>query len=357
MIWLTWRQFRAQAVTAIAALAAFAVLLAVTGPHLTSSYAASGISGCRGGGCVGLANSFLSQLDADRTYSVLYLLSIVIILVAPAVIGIFWGAPLVAREFEAGTHHLAWSQSITRTRWLAVKLTLTGLAAMAVTEALSLVQAWWAAPIGLAVGRGGSAGPGSLISMGQFSPLVFASHGVTPLAYAAFAFALGVTAGVHVRHAVLAMAVTLAVFAVFQVALPLWIRPHLFPPDQAITTLSSVSDIRFQESTRPSGSGRSQGTFTFSAGGLSSQPGAWVLSSGAVDAAANPVSTVPAACMQAATGDSGLDCLASHGIRVAVTYQPASRYWTFEWTEAAIYLVLALALAGYCFWLLSRRLT
>jgi hypothetical protein len=30
---------------------------------------------------------------------------------------------------------------------------------------------------------------------------------------------------------------------------------------------------------------------------------------------------------------------------------------TFEWTETAIYLALALALAGYCFGLLSRRLT
>jgi hypothetical protein len=221
---------------------------------------------------------------------------------------------------------------------------------MAVTEALSLMQAWWAAPIGLAVGRGGSAGGRSLIAMGQFSPLVFATHGITPLAYAAFAFALGVTAGVHVRRAVPAMAITLAVFAAFQVAMPLWIRPHLFPPDRTITTFSSISDIQFQTSTRP---GPRDGTFTFAAGGLSSQPGAWVLSSGAVNAAGNPVSTVPAACTQAVAGDSGLDCLTSHGIRVAVTYQPASRYWTFEWTETAIYLALALALAGYCFWLLS----
>jgi hypothetical protein len=356
MIWLTWRQFRAQAVTAIAALAAFAVLLAVTGPHLADLYAASGIASCQGGGCRGLANNFLIQVDADRMYSVLYLLGIVIILIVPAVIGVFWGAPLVAREYEAGTHHLAWNQSITRTRWLAVKLTVTGLAAMAVTEALSLAQAWWAAPIGQAVGSGGSAGRGSLISMGPFSPLVFATHGIAPLGYAAFAFALGVTAGVNIRRAVPAMAVTVAVFAALQVAMPLWIRPHLFAPDRAIVALGSVSDIGFQESIRPSGGGL-QGTFTFTAGGLSSQPGAWILSSGAVDAAGNPVSTVPAACVQVVAADSGLDCMASQGIRVAVTYQPASRYWTFEWTETAIYLALALALAGYCFWLLGRRHT
>jgi hypothetical protein len=47
-------------------------------------------------------------------------------------------------------------------------------------------------------------------------------------------------------------------------------------------------------------------------------------------------------------------CLASHGIREAITYQPAGRYWRFQATETAIYLVLALALAGYCFRRLSR---
>jgi hypothetical protein len=56
-------------------------------------------------------------------------------------------------------------------------------------------------------------------------------------------------------------------------------------------------------------------------------------------------------------GPSGLDCLASHGIRIGATYQPASRYWAFQWTETAIYLAVALALAGYCFRRLSRRLS
>jgi len=345
MIWLAWRQFRIQAVTAIAALVTFAILLAATAPHLASLYAASGISSCQGSGCFGLATRFLDQLYADGTYWMLYLLGIVVILIAPAVIGIFWGAPLVAREFESGTHHLAWNQSVTRTQWLAVKLVLTGLAAMAVTEALSLMQAFWAAPIAGAVERGGSLP----IATGQFNPLVFATHGVAPLGYAAFAFALGVTAGLLIRRAVPAMAVTLAVFAAFQVAMPLWIRPHLFPPDHTITTFSSVSDISFQTSP--------QGAFAFTARRLTSQPGAWVLSSGAVDAVANPVSTAPAACMQALLGDSGLDCLASNGIWVVVTYQPASRYWTFQWTETAIYLALALGLAGYCFWRLGRRLS
>ena len=40
----------------------------------------------------------------------------------PALIGTFWGAPLVTRELEAGTLRLAWNQSVTRTRWMAAKL-------------------------------------------------------------------------------------------------------------------------------------------------------------------------------------------------------------------------------------------
>jgi ABC-2 family transporter protein len=360
LIWLTWRQFRPQATSAAVILAAFAVLLAVTGPPLAIMYARSTLASCGGSDCVGQADDFLQQLygrslsgassvDGTGTYWLLYMLGIVIILVAPAIVGIFWGAPLIARELEAGTHYLAWNQSITRTRWLVVKLTLTGLAAMAVTEALSLMQAWWAMPISRAVARGAVATP---MAMNQFGGLVFATHGVTPLGYAAFAFAFGVTAGLLVRRAVPAMAITLAVFAVFQVAMPLWVRPQLFPPDHTIAALNSFGSVNVPIEA---------GSFTISVDGFS-QTESWVLSTRAVDEAGKPVTALPAACLQGlqsgkASHSDLLDCLDSHGIRVAVTYEPASRYWAFQWTETAIYLALALALAGFCFWRLSRRLT
>ena len=59
------------------------------------------------------------------------------------------------------------------------------------------------------------------------------------------------------------------------------------------------------------------------------------------------------------TGGPGgfLACLGRHGIREAITYQPAGRYWRFQWTETAIYLILALALTGYCFRRINRRLS
>ena len=341
MIWLTWRQFRVQALTAAAALAAFAILLAATGPHLASLYAASAITSCHGGSCVTAPVAFLNRLQATSPFPVVYLLGIGLVLAAPAILGIFWGAPLIARELETRTFTLTWNQSITRTRWLVVKLALTGLAAMAVTEALSLMYAWWADPIGKATGLGAST---SVFSGGRFSSLIFATHGITPLGYAAFAFALGTAAGALIRRTVPAMALTLAIFAAAQIAMPLGVRPHLIPPDRTIATIESV-DLDFGSLTATVVPGR---------------PGAWILSSGTINAAGQPVTNLPAACQAAFSGakySSPGPCLESRGIREAITYEPASRYWPLQWIETGIFLALALALAGFCFWWLGRRRT
>src|SRR5580693_7335373 len=341
-------QFRIQAITAAVTLAAFAVLLAATGPHLASLYAADGLDSCHGSSCLSMATYFSASLTTGP-YGVLFLLSTGIILLAPAVIGLFWGAPLIAREMETGTADLAWNQSVTRTRWLAVKLAIGGLTAMALTEALCLMQTWWAAPISQAVADGAGSG----VAQSRFSQLNFATHGITPLGYAAFAFALGVTAGALIRRTIPAMAVTLAVFAALQIAMPLWIRPHFAPADRTVIPVALGNFAG--GATGPGGN-----TLTLVATSLPGQFGAWILSSGPVNAAGQPLSTTPAACTAPSIENNLPDfdgCLTSQGIREAISYQPASRYWPFQWTETAIYLALALALAGYCFRRLNRRLS
>ncbi len=345
MIWLTWRQFRPQAVTSLAALAAFAILLGATGPHLASLYAGSGITACHGQGCDQPASNFLALLSGS--YTVVFMLGIAGVIFAPVIIGVFWGAPLIAREFETGTFRMVWTQSITRARWMASKLMLPGLAAVAVTEGLSLMYGWWAAPIGHAARV--AAGSNFPLGMGPFSLLAFDAHGVVPLGYAAFGFTLGVTTGVLFRRTLPAMAVTLALFAAVQVAMPLLIRPHLFPP--AHLTQSLAENFSGQQSAAPGG------RFTFTLDYIDSEPGAWIFSSGAVNAAGRPVSIMPAACA-ATAGPNGdpTPCLASHGIGIGVSYQPTSRYWPIQWTETGIYLALALALTGFCYWRIGRRL-
>jgi hypothetical protein len=343
MTWLTWRQFRPQAVTALAALAVFAILLGATGPHVASMYHSSGIAGCRGGACGQLAGNFL--LAVSGAYTVVFMLGIACVILAPALIGVFWGAPLVAREFETGTFRLVWIQSITRSRWMAVKLAVPGLAAIAVTEGLSLLYGWWAAPIGQAARL--ASGSNFPLGMSPFSLLAFDAHGIVPIGYAAFGFTLGVAAGVLIRRAVPAMAVTLVIFAAVQVAVPLAVRPNLFPPERATQSLSANFSGQQQV-------GRG-GEFSLAIDRLDSQPGAWIFSSQAVNAAGQPVSVMPAACVNPSSGDP-MPCLASHGITIAVTYQPTSRYWPIQWTETGIFLALAAMLAGFCYWRVGRRL-
>jgi hypothetical protein len=344
MIWLTWRQFRIQAITAAAALAAFAILLAATGPHLASLYATGKITSCHGFGCEPAANTFFSELAGLDT--VVYLLGIGLILAAPAIIGIFWGAPLIARELETRTFNLAWTQGVTRTQWLAVKLALTGLAAVAVTEALSLIYGWWANPISKAIGRSGTGAP-QLFSQGPFSSVSFATHGITPLGYAAFAFTLATAVGALTRRTVPAMAVTLAIFAAAQVVMPLTVRPHLVPPSHTIASIYAA-DLAY-------------GSLT--ADVVPGQSDAWILSSQALNPAGQPVTTIPGPCNNPnPSGEKGgttqitpAECMQSRGYREAISYLPTSRYWPLQWIETGIFLALALALAWFSFWRLGRR--
>jgi hypothetical protein len=211
MIRFALAQFRTQALAAFAALLALAVLLAIT----KSSYDTA-VAGCgTRGNCSSLTTRFLNSGDA-----LVPLIALVVILV-PAVIGIFWGAPLVAREIETGTFRLAWTQSVTRTRWMAVKLGVGALASMVVAAICSLMVTWWFSPI-------------DRMNMNQFS--VFDQRDIVPIGYAAFAFVFGVTAGVLIRRTVPAMAATLVAFVGARLAMTYWAGPHLFAP--AVTSMA-----------------------------------------------------------------------------------------------------------------------
>jgi hypothetical protein len=345
MIWLTWRQFRIQSWGTLAILAVLAVILAVTGLHLADLYNTAGVAACQAhSDCATLASGFLNQFGAGVYQPLLYG-TVAVLLIAPAIMGAFWGAPLVTRELDAGTFPLAWNQSVTRTRWMAVKLGLIGLAAMLTAGLLSLMATWWGSPIErasqLAVSRNGSS------SINWFVPVLFAAHGVAPIGYAVFAFTLGVTAGVLIRHTVPAMAATLAVYAGVQIAVPLWIRPHLMAPLRHMAPLQAGAVDLLNVSPN--------GQMTVSAG--VNLPGAWILSNQTISPDGHPFTGPATTACQSAAG-SMQACAASitrlH-LRQLVIYQPASRFWTFQWYETGLFLVVALALAGFCLWWVRRR--
>jgi ABC-type transport system involved in multi-copper enzyme maturation permease subunit len=350
MTWLTWRQFRTQAVVAAALLAVIAVFLAVTGIQLAHQYDTTGLPGCRAiGDCAALASRFEAQLNSGSLDKLLYIIGTAVLFVVPGLTGIFWGAPLISRELEADTQRLAWTQSITRTRWLAVKLTVVGLASVAAAGLASLMLTWWASPIQHASDL--TTGPASALSVNHLQPIIFGARGVVPLGYAAFAFALGVTASIIIRRTVPAMAVTLAIFAALQILIPGTVRPHLLPPARAsvaltlptLNTLSTATSVITNTST---------GNLTV---GDVNIPGAWVLSiTPALTSAGQVDHGIASACQYAHNANA---CLAQANLHVNVTYQPASRFWPLQWCETAVYAALALLLAATCFWWVNRRLS
>jgi hypothetical protein len=232
MIWLAWRQFRAQALTVLALLAAAAIAFLVTGLPMHHSYAAdlaacAPLHACDGSTPAARAlGAQLSQLQ--RSYQPTFELLQLLVIAVPALIGIFLGAPLIGRELETGTHQLAWNQTVTRTRWLRVKLTVVGVAAVTTTAILSWLLTWWAGPLDDLNGN-------------RWAAMTFASRDIVPLGYAAFAFALGTTLGLLLRRTLPAMAITLAVFIAIQVLVPTLIRPHLLP---STTTTFPINQAR-----------------------------------------------------------------------------------------------------------------
>jgi hypothetical protein len=344
MIWLTWRQFRAQTIVTAAFLAALAIALLVTGLSLAHLYDSSGLATCHSpGSCGSLASNFISQVKGGISEKVFYA-GIYIVYAAPAIIGVFWGAPLVAREIEAGTFRLAWNQSVSRARWVAVKLGLIGLVAMVTAELLALMTSWWASPVYQAA----AAARSDSLSIARIAPPLFGAQGIVPIGYAAFAFTLGVTAGLLIRRTIPAMAVTLAGFAFVQIAWPTWVRPHLMSPLRESTpfSIARLDEVLISPNDK------------MIVGDTASKPGAWIISNQAVKPGGQPFTGPPThACLSQGIQACNASIVRLH-LRQVITYQPASRFWAFQGYETAIFLVLAVALAGFCaWWIRHRRLT
>jgi hypothetical protein len=344
MTWLAWRQFRTSAVITAAGLAAIAILLAV------STHGAHGLT-CAAGSCP-VSDGKIWRLSHDRLLAILSTLLVAL----PAIVGVFWGAPLVARELESGTYRLAWTQSVTRTKWLATKLVLVGFAGAVLCGLTSGMLGWWSS---------------TAINHDRLSPSMFAERGIAPIGYAVFALALAVVAGVLIRRTVPAMLVTLAGFVGARMIMQFFVRAHLLPARHLVYPITADSGI---------GVGLHEPS-----GALSLQPehatvhNGWVVSTRIVDNLGHgPTSAfLRSACgklpgpppsgpngpatHQAPPGAvrSFQHCLTTVGqhYHEVVTYQPLSHYWGLQLLETAIFLALASVLVAVTFWSVRRRLT
>jgi ABC-type transport system involved in multi-copper enzyme maturation permease subunit len=343
MIWLTRRQFRIQALIALGALGLLAIAIIVTGLHLHDLYRAGGLAACESHhDCSQTAQSAFEQTD-----HALHTWLDVLVTVIPGVTGVFWGAPLIARELETGTFRLAWTQTVARGRWLFVKLGVVGAAAILVSLLVTLMVGWWAGPL-------------DTVAMNRFA--TFEQRDLVPLGYAAFAFVLGATAGALTRRTIPAMATTLLTFVAARLAVAHILRPNLMASASRAIALNPTS----------TGYG-SSGTI-FSTGQSTLQPpppsipNAWITSTRIVDNAGHPLtsnvlaSTCPALGRNAAGTPHSAgrapaaaanylhDCVAKIGATYhqVVAYQPSSHYWPLQIFETVIFLTASLVLASVC---------
>jgi hypothetical protein len=330
MTWLTWRQFRAQLLVAAAGLALVAIYLVHLGGEIRAFYDTR-IAGCAAQAC------YLARMDLRDRFDDRIGIMVVLLIAVPGLIGAFWGAPLVAQELEQRTDRLVWNQSVTRTRWLAVKLAVTGLCAAVLTGLFSLLLTWAVSRYDEVVGE-------------RFAALTFDSRNIVPIGYALFAFALGTVAGMVVRRTVPAMAITLVAFAAVQLLVPAVVRQHLMQPvTDTVAVDAAVLNSGVGMNLKEDGTFDLQG---YTAGG------SWSLESSspllkADGSAYRGEDARP--CLLPGDREAGDACTVAQHLHFAYTRQPGGRYWAFQWIELSLFVALALLLTGFGFYWVRRR--
>lgn len=335
MTWITWRQHRA-------ALAGFgllfggsAVLMLYAGIRVHDAYNTLVQHGCSVassmGRCAQAGALFLGQpFDLYPTGVALALH------VSPLLIGMFLGAPLLAREYEAGTLRFAWTQGTGRLRWAATQFALLAAATAAVTCGLAALAGWATQPFA-------ALGYVSRWQAGQFDTTV-----ITAVGWAVAAFALGTLLGAVIKRTVTAMAATGVTVAALAAAaywkldyLLLSVRPRT-AADLAIVQANfgqrAIDTYAQQAYPGPPGSWLIRGYFA----GPTGRP----LGQDAVRAVTRLMfSSKPSAAVQS---------LARHHDTFLVVYQPAARFWTFQAVAGGILLLAAAALVAATLLLLRR---
>lgn len=323
MIWLTWRQHRKQALFAVLGLAVLAAVLILTGLPMHRAFADNGLAACLRN--LGTAEYVAtgSVLNCDSPAQDFYnayggwILPTVLLLVLPLLVGLFFGAPLVAREVEHGTHRLVWTQGVTRLRWALVKFGMIAAGAVLLAVGYTLLTTWWLTPLT-------RADPFN----GRFEFPFFDLYGLAPLGYTLFAVALGVFAGTVSRKVLPAMAITLVAFIGARAAVLLVARPRFQAPlERKFPVATDVAPNR--------------------------SLGDWIMSDGIYDGAGNLIAANTIGICHTSEVDA---CGGSDRFNVW-SYHPGSRFWLFQSLEAGLFLALAALLVALAVHQVRRRIS
>jgi hypothetical protein len=317
MTWMMWRQHRTEVLALAIFVGVVAMALFVLGRPMHALFP-TGSAHCLTPPLDQACRSALVRLQQDYGYSTIVL---ILLNFAPHAIGGFLGAPLLARELEAGTWQLVWTQAVPRRRWLAFKVVVLGTVSVLLAAGLSGVIGWYRRPLDL---------------LGGFDITGFDLTGIAPMAYTLFAFALGVTAGTVLRRSLPAAAGAFVVFLVVRFTVAGWIRPHFVTPVTRI------------EAFVPGSGDITDGT---------SNVRDMILDQGFIDAGGRHITGLGAVIVEGKAREGGGDptiYLHDHGIQRWVVYQPIERYWTFQLIETVTFVGLAVLLLALVIWRIRR---
>jgi hypothetical protein len=326
MAWVTWRQHRFALTGVAALLGALALCLWIVGLQVHHAYGAA--TACHPAGSI-----VCEQLVGSFNGTGHFLATGYVLQAVPALIGAFVGAPVLARELETGTFRYAWTQGFGGWRWTLAKLVALALLVTVAAGALSLLLSWYYQPYFKPYFAGNSI---SLTT--ESSPLaggLFDLRGVAFAAWTLAAFAIGGLAGMLIRRVVPAILATMAAYTGLAFVAGLYLRRHYL-----MALLTSKLNV----------------------------PGsAWIVSQQWTTKSGQPVSqSVLSRVLQQSgpelAGKGGVpkslgswQYLAQHGYTQWTTYQPAGRFWTFQWIEGGWLLALSVLLIATTIWLVRRR--
>ena len=325
MAWVTWRQHRVALTGLVVALAAIGTYTWIVGLQLHHAYAAE--LACHPAGsdaCLQLTSGFNSVGGFLTNGWILQLM--------PALIGAFIGAPVLAREMETGTYRYAWTQGFGRWRWTLAKLAGLAVAVTAAASAISVLFSWYYQPY-----FGADNQARSLSELTSLAPSLFDLRGVAFGAWTLAAFATGALAGMLIRKVVPAIVATLVAYAGLAIATGAWLREHYFAPivTRSLNVPSSVWIV----------------SQNWTKGGQAvSQTVLYQVLQGA-----------PAQVAGKGGGGPNLHALVAwqylvqRGYIQVTSYQPATRFWAFQWVEAGWLLGLSVLLIAVTVWLVRRR--
>ncbi len=188
----SWRLHRLALIGILAVFAACAARVAVTGISTHAAYASYLSRHCvtsRNPACPRL----LGQMGNDSWISGC----------APWLVGVFLGAPRLAREFETGSYRFSAGQGISRRRQV-VATVLLGAVIVAVCGCMLGLVTTWAADPWHRIALGNDTG------MSYWDPGYFWVTAVTLPALSVLDFSIGVLAGALIRRTVPAIAATVA---------------------------------------------------------------------------------------------------------------------------------------------------